>query len=57
MAMIRDAFVKGNDLDGFVQNYIKPGNTNNILAIKEMLRLPDDASQADKNVSKNYLIL
>ena len=52
MDMIRDAFVKGNDLDGFVQNYIKPGNTNNILAIKEMLRLPDDASQADKNASK-----
>ena len=54
MNMIREAFIKGNDLDGFVTTMIKPGNTNNISAIKEMLRLPDDASQADKIVSQKF---
>ena len=50
MNLIREAFVRGNDLDGFVKTMIKPGNTNNIAAIQQMLKLPDDASQADKKV-------
>jgi hypothetical protein len=55
--MIREAFVKGNDLDGFVKTMIKPGNTNNIAAIQQMLKLPDDASQADRRVSEKFFDL
>ena len=54
MNMIREAFVKGNDLDGFVKTMIKPGNTNNISAIQQMLKLPDDASDADRRVSEKF---
>ena len=54
MNLIREAFVRGNDLDGFVKTMIKPGNTNNIAAIQQMLKLPDDASQADKKVSEKF---
>ena len=57
MNMIREAFVKGNDLDGFVKTMIKPGNTNNIAAIQQMLKLPDDASQADRRVSEKFFDL
>ena len=54
MNMMREAFLKGNDLDGFVKTMIKPSNTNNIAAIQQMLKLPDDASQADKKVSEKF---
>ena len=54
MNLIREAFMKGNDLDGFVKTMIKPGNTNNIAAIQHMLRLPDDASEADKRVANKF---
>ena len=54
MNMMREAFLKGNDLDGFVKTMIRPSNTNNIAAIQQMLKLPDDASQADKKVSEKF---
>ena len=54
MNLIREAFIRGNDLDGFVKTMIKPGNTNNIAAIQHMLRLPDDASEADKRVANKF---
>ena len=64
MDMIRTAFIKGNDLDGFVSSMIKPGNTNNIAAIQQMIKLPDEASATDKRVAdkffntlKNYWIV
>jgi len=64
MNMIREAFLKGNDLDGFVSSMIKPGNTNNIAAIQQMIKLPDEASATDKRVAdkffntvKNYWIV
>ena len=64
MDMIRKAFIKGDDLDGFVSSMIKPGNTNNIAAIQQMIKLPDEASAtykrvADKffNTLKNYWIV
>ena len=64
MDMIRKAFIKGNDLDGFVSSMIKPGNTNNIAAIQQMIKLPDEASATDKRVAdkffntlKNYWIV
>ena len=54
MNLMREAFLKGNDLDGFVKTMIRPSNTNNIAAIQQMLKLPDDASQADKKVSEKF---
>jgi hypothetical protein len=63
MNKIRQALVAGDDIDGFVKTMIKPNNTHNILAIKEMFRLPEDASNAEKianeklfNTIKNYWI-
>jgi len=63
MNKIRQALVAGDDMDGFVKAMIKPNNTHNILAIKEMFRLPEDASDAAKvaneklfNTIKNYWI-
>jgi len=54
MDMIRRAFIKGNDLDGFVSSMIKPGNTNNIAAIQQMIKLPDEASATDKRVAEKF---
>ena len=63
MNKIRQALIAGDDIDGFVKTMIKPNNTHNILAIKEMFRLPEDASNAEKianeklfNTIKNYWI-
>jgi len=63
MNKIRQALVAGDDIDGFVKTMIKPNNTHNILAIKEMFRLPENASNAEKianeklfNTIKNYWI-
>ena len=54
MDMIRKAFIKGDDLDGFVSSMIKPGNTNNIAAIQQMIKLPDEASATDKRVADKF---
>ena len=54
MNMIREAFLKGNDLDGFVSSMIRPGNTNNIAAIQQMIKLPDEASATDKQVAEKF---
>ena len=54
MNMIREAFLKGNDLDGFVSSMIRPGNTNNIAAIQQMIKLPDEASATDKRVAEKF---
>ena len=63
MNKIRQALIAGDDIDGFVKTMIKPNNTHNILAIKEMFRLPENASNAEKvaneklfNTIKNYWI-
>jgi hypothetical protein len=63
MNKIRQALIAGGDIDGFVKSMIKPNSTHNILAIKEMFRLPEAASNAEKvanekffNTIKNYWI-
>ncbi len=54
MKLIRDGLIKGNDLSGFASTFIKPGNYTNIKAIKELMKLPDDATAADIAVNEKF---
>jgi len=54
MKLIRDGLIKGNDLSGFASTFIKPGNYTNIKAIKELMKLPDDATAADRAVNEKF---
>ena len=63
MEFIRKGFLEGTDMSAFTQAFIQPGKYTNFGAIKEMLRLPDDAPASavrdmDKivDIMKNYWI-
>ena len=63
MEFIRKGFLEGTDMSAFTQAFIQPGKYTNFSAIKEMLRLPDDAPASavrdmDKivDIMKNYWI-
>ena len=63
LSFIREGLLEGTDMSKFVQAFVQPGKYTNFAAIKEMMRLPDDASAADKagmnkivDIMKNYWI-
>ena len=63
MDFVRQGFLDGTDMSKFAQSFIQPGKYVNFRSIQEMLRLPDNASAADKagmdkilNIMKNYWI-
>ena len=60
---IKQGLLEGTDMSKFVQAFVQPGKYTNFNAIKEMFRLPDEASAADKagmdkivDIMKNYWI-
>ena len=63
MEFLRQGFLDGTDMSKFAQSFIQPGKYVNFRSIQEMLRLPENASAADKagmdkilNIMKNYWI-
>ena len=60
---IKQGLLEGTDMSKFVQAFVQPGKYTNFNAIREMFRLPDEASAADKagmnkvvDIMKNYWI-